>query len=193
MVQPGASAERRDDSAADRDDIADGRDGASRDRDAAAEERDVRAGDRDDRSRRDADDLLNRLAQVRRQLLDRTAVLGLLDDLCDEVARSRTDRHAASRDRHAASRDREAAEQDRSDAAGNRGDSAGDRDQAAIERQQADPPDGVAPADDPARDASLSGRVARALVGSRQRIDDGRAYLDLGAAGAPRTPDASDA
>ncbi|MDT7580461.1 MAG: hypothetical protein QOK35_1725 [Pseudonocardiales bacterium] len=190
MVQFGRSAEGRDDSATDRDDVADGRDVDAAGRDTAATGRDVDAGDRDALAGSGAEDLHDRLARVRRQLLDRLAgpegtdldrdaVRSLCDDLRTEIEDSRAARRAAAHDRQAAARDRHAADRDRRLAEQDRTDAARDRNQAAIERQQDTP---VHPVHAPrpeghGEDGSLIDRTARAVAGSRQRITDGRAYL----------------
>ena len=190
MVHSCRSAEGRDDAAIDRDDDADGRDVAAAGRDVVAGERDVDAGDRDVRAGSEADLLHDRLARVRRQLLDRlagpentaldrVAVSSLCDDLRAEIEYSRSQRDAAARDRRAAAQDRRAADRDRGLAGQDRTDAARDRDQAAIERQQDSCPVAPPPVDH-GDGGSLTDRTARAVADARRRITDSRAYLTGG-------------
>lgn len=116
--------------------------------------------------------------------LDRQAVHALLDDLHDAVEELRRDHRAASRERRAAGRDRHHSLGDRNDSGQDRRGARADRHQAALDREQVHPRDLLTPPGGAETTSALphpadpvTGRHARAIARSRQRIAETRSYL----------------
>jgi hypothetical protein len=135
MVVSGTTPEQRDDHGADREDRADRRDAVSVHRDERADERDVASDRRDHDARDRIGHLAGRIHEARAQLsehlrrieatehdperrrmlaLERATIAGLLDEVLDELLRSRQMRQATGRDRTDAATDRHASADDRS-------------------------------------------------------------------------------
>jgi hypothetical protein len=109
--------------------------------------------------------------------LSRAVVIGLLDDLRDEIRRNHADRVTAALARSDAARDRDDSAFDRRSSAQDRDLSARDRGQATIEREQAGPADVTQSERLSSMQEPLTDAVARAVAESQQRIADSRSQL----------------